>query len=190
MKTSILLFLLVSFFLTQAQNNLRNNDLLYSISIGAGIGKSPNFEDGKYGIGGMVEFNLQKNKSIATIGFRGTGEFQILGLTLPSRTMTSLDLLFGQLLVDKKLSVSINTGIGIVGNLERGDLLYAEPGLFGSVHYKKIKSYTVGLPISSKVLISLSKHFGLGLEGYININNKNTFYGLNLSASFKKYKFS
>ena len=189
MKISILLFLLSSFLFTQAQNNLRNNDLLYSFSIGAGIGKSPNFELSKIGIGGMIEFNLQKNKSLATIGYRGTGEFQFLAPSKPAVTMTSIDLLYGRVLSDKKINVSINTGIGLVGNLERGKFLYSDPGLFGASHYQKVRSFTVGLPISSKALISLSKHFGLGLEGYININSKNTFYGLNLCATFKKYKF-
>lgn len=188
MKKSILLFLLFTSFYTQAQNDLKINDLFYSISIGAGTGKSPNFEDGNYGIGGMMDFTLQKNKSMATIGFRGIGEF--LGPSYPTPTMTSTDLLYGRLLSDNKLTISIHTGIGLVVNLERGELLYVDPGFFGSGHYEKLRSYTVGLPISSKVLISLSKHFGLGLEGYLNINSENTFYGLNLSASFKKYKFN
>lgn len=138
----------------------------------------------------MIDFSLQRNKSIATLGFRGTGEFQFWRSTLPARTMTSVDLLYGRVLVDKKLYVSLVGGIGLVGGLERGRFLYADPGFLGSTHYEKLRSYTVGLPISSKVLISLSKHFGLGLEGYININGIHTFYGLNLCASFKKYKFN
>lgn len=189
MKKSILLFLLCSSLFTRAQNDLRSDDLFYSISIGAGIGKSPNFEYGNYGIGGMFDFTLQKNKSLATIGYRGTGEFEILAPTYPARTMTSIELLYGRELTNKKLIISIHAGIGFVGNLERGEFLYYGPGFFSSAHYKKIRSYTVGLPISSKVLIPLSNHFGLGLEGYININSENTFYGLNLCASFKKYKF-
>lgn len=190
MKILILLVLLFGFLFIQAQNDLRNIDLFYSISIGAGIGTSPNFEIGEIGIGGMIDFNLQKKKSSATIGYRGTGEYQFLAPSYPSVTMTSIDLLYGRVLTDKKLNVSVNTGIGLVGSLERGNLLYVDPGIFGSAHYEKLRSFTVGLPVSSKVLISLSKHFGLALEGYININNKNTFYGLNLCATFKKYKFS
>lgn len=165
-------------------------EVFYSISIGAGIGKSPNIENGKYGIGGLLDFTLQKNKSLASIGFRGTGEFELLAPNYPSNTMTSIDLLYGKLLTNKKVTVSIHTGIGLVGSLERGKFLYSDPGLFGASHYEKVRSFTVGLPVSSKALISLSKHFGLGLEGYININSKNTFYGLNLCATFKKYKFS
>ena len=190
MKISILLFLLFSFLFTEAQNDFKTNDLFYSISIGAGIGKSPNFEFSQIGIGGMIDFNLQKNKSLATIGYRGTGEFQFLAASLPSVTMTSIDLLYGRVLTDRKINVSINTGVGLVGSLERGNLLYVDPGLFGTAHYEKVRSFTVGLPISSKALISLSRHFGLGLEGYININSKNTFYGLNVCAMFKKYKFN
>lgn len=98
--------------------------------------------------------------------------------------------MYGRELTDKKLIISVHTGIGLVGNLERGKFLYYGPGFFTSAHYEKIRSYTVGLPISSKVLISLSKHFGLGLEGYININSENTFYGLNLCLTLKKNKFN
>ena len=190
MKKSILfLFLLFTSFYIQAQNELKNNDLFYSLSIGAGIGKSPNFEDGNYGIGGMMDFTLQKNKSLATIGYRGTGELGVLNSANPSRTMSSIDLLYGRLLSDKKLIISIQTGVGLVGSLERGEFLYSD-GFWGTTYYERMTSYTIGLPISSKALISLSKHFALGLEGYLNINDKNTFYGLNLSASFKKYKFN
>lgn len=82
MKISILLFLLCSSLFIQAQNDLSSNDVFYSISIGAGIGKSPNIENGKYGIGGLLDFTLQKNKSLASIGFRGTGEFELLAPTI------------------------------------------------------------------------------------------------------------
>src|SRR5690606_3942735 len=129
-------------------------------------------------------------KTVASVGFRGTGEFEILGPSSPSNTMSSLDLLYGKVLTDKKVTVSIHTGIGLVGSLERGEFLYADPGIFGPSHYEKVRSLTVGLPISTKVLLSISKHFGLGLEGYTNINSKNTFYGLNLYATFKNYKFN
>ena len=187
MKISFLLFLLFTSLLAQAQNDLRNNDLFYSISIGAGIGKSPNFEDGNYGIGGMMDVTLQKNKSLATIGYRGTGELGVMASSSPLRTMTSIDLLYGRLLTDNKLIITIHTGIGLVGNLERGLFLYSGSGFLSRSYYEKIKMHTVGLPVSSKALIPLAKHFALGLEGYLNINNQNTFYGVNISASFNKY---
>ena len=190
MKKAILLFLLFTSSNTQAQNNPKNKELFYSISIGAGTGKSPNFEDGNYGIGGMFDFTLQKNKSMAILGYRGTGEFQVLAPRHPARTMTSIDVLYGRLLTDNKLIISVHTGVGLVGNLERGAFLYYGPGFFSSSYYEKVRSHTLGLPISSKVLVSVSKHFGLGLEGYININSENTFCGLNVCASFKKYKFN
>lgn len=76
MKASVLLIILFTSFHIQAQNSLSNNDLFYSISVGAGIGKSPNFEYGDYGIGGMFDFTLQKNNSLATIGYRGTENFR------------------------------------------------------------------------------------------------------------------
>lgn len=104
--------------------------------------------------------------------------------------MTIIDLLYGRLLRDKKLIISVHTGIGLVGNLERGEFLYSDPGFFSSAYYEKVRSYTVGLPVSSKLLFSFSKHFGLGLEGYVNVNSKNTFYGLNLYASLKKNRFN
>ncbi len=103
--------------------------------------------------------------------------------------MSSLDVLYGRLVTDKKLSILINAGIGLVQSLERGEFLYAEPGFFAARHYEKVKSFTVGLPISSKVLMSLTQHFGLGLEGYVNLNSIHSFYGLNLVASFRQYKF-
>ncbi|MEO5942801.1 MAG: hypothetical protein ABIP30_15515 [Ferruginibacter sp.] len=189
MKILILLFLLCSLLFTQAQTKTGSNDLFYSITIGAGIGRSPDFELSKIGIGGIIDFSLQKNKSLATIGYRGTGEFQFLAPSSPAVTMTSIDLLYGRWLTDKKVSVSINTGIGLVGSLRRGQLLYVEPGLFGAAHYEKLRSFTIGLPISLKTMRSISKHVAIGLESYVNINTINTFYGLNLCLTFKKYKF-
>ena len=134
-----------------------------------------------------MDVTLQKNKSLATIGYRGTGEFQILASPSPARTMTSIDLLYGRLLTDNKLIISIHTGIGLVGNLERGLFLYSGPGFFSRSYYEKIRMHTIGLPVSSKAFIPLAKHFAVGLEGYLNINSQNTFYGLNISTSFNKY---
>ena len=68
MKTSILIFLLGSFLFTKAQKDAKTNELTYGFSFGAGIGKSPNFEDGKNGISAMLEFELQKKaKSVQAV---------------------------------------------------------------------------------------------------------------------------
>ncbi len=189
MRTFIILLLSCSSLLAAGQDNLKNDDLFYSFSIGAGIGKLPGLEIGEMGIGGMIDFNLKKNKSLATIGYRGIGELQIIGSSSPPITMTSIDILYGRVLSDRKINVSLHTGIGLVWNLDRGNFLYAEPGLFGRVHYEKLRSFTVGLPISSKALISLSEHSALGLEGYVNLNSENICFGLNVCASFENYKF-
>lgn len=179
--------MLFSFLFTQAQNEEKSDEIFYSIIVGAGIGKSPNFEGGRNGIGGMIEFNLKKNKSIASLGYRGTGEFNILGRGQIKRTMTSLDLMYGRLLYNNKQNISINIGIGWVGSLEK------VPGSsngswFGPGNYERLKFYSIGLPISSKIFLYMSKHFGVSVEGYININKLNTFYGINFCPTFNNYK--
>lgn len=189
MKTSILFLLLGSCLITQAQSDRRDNDLFYSITAGAGIGHSPNFEESTNGPGAMLGFSLHKNKSMATMGYRATGEAQLLSPATPAHTMSSLELSYGRMLTDKKLSISLNAGIAMVQRLERGEFLYADPGFFAARYYEKVKSFTLGVPISLKTLLCLTKHFGLGVEGYYNINRLDNFYGLNLVASFGKYQF-
>lgn len=189
MKTFLFFFFTSLSFFTKAQNDLKINELFYSFSLGAGIGSSSNFEYSDIGISGMLDFNLQKNKSIATLGYRGTGEFEILGADIPAITMSSFDLLYGRELVSKKIKVSLNAGLALVGDLERGNYLYSDPGFFGSSHYEKIKNHAIGFPISTKIIFGNRKLFNIGLEAYVNINKLNTFYGLNLCGFFKKYKF-
>ena len=188
MKISIIFFLLFSFLFTQAQNEKNSADIFYSIIVGVGIGKSPNFEDGRNGIGGMVEFNLKKNQSIASLGYRGTGEFSIWGKGQVHRTMTSLDLSYGRAFEFDKSNISVSVGVGWVGNLEKvpGQ---STGGWFGSTNYERLKFYTIGLPISTKLFLYMSKHSGVSIEGYVNINKWNTFYGINLCPTFNNNKF-
>ncbi len=130
MKIITLLFFLGSFLNTIEQNDLKNNELFYSFSLGAGIGSAPNFEYGDIGIGGMLDFNLQKNKSLATLSYHATGEFVLLAAPNPSTTMSGLDVMYGREITNKKIRIEMNAGLGLVGNLERGNLLYTESSFF------------------------------------------------------------
>lgn len=189
MKILLLLILSGSCLYTNAQNDLKNDVLYYSFSVGAGIGHSNIFETGDIGIGAMLDFNLQKNKSIVTLGYHATGEFVILGKQTPAHSMSSLDIMYGHELGNKKISFILNGGLGLTAILLRGEKLYSEPRIFSPTHYAKIRRFTPGLPISLKISKTNRKHFIFGLEAYVNFNKYSTFYGFNLCGMFKKYEF-
>lgn len=163
-----------------AQKKSSINKFPLVFSAGAGIGNSPIFEDDKLGIAGMLEFGLWKKKSQAILSYHSTGEFNFLGGSSPNRTSTSLDLQYGRVLLDRKIKIISNIGVGVVKSLVPGLYLYSDPGLFGRSYYEKLKFYKVGLPISTKIILMNDNKFGIGLEAYVNVNKYYSFYMLNL----------
>ena len=180
MKIKILFVLFLFTIGAAAQQKSSNRKVPLVFSAGVGVGKSPIFEDDRKGISGMVDFGLWRKKSQVLLAYHSTGEFQILGSTFPNKTSTSLDLNYGRVLIDRKIKVISNIGLGVVKSVVPGQYQYSDPGWFGSSYYEKLRFYTVGLPISTKVILMGDNKFGIGLEGYVNINKYYTFYMLNL----------
>ena len=189
MKAVLLLFFIGCTLATQAQVEIKTHVLYYAFALGAGIGVSPTFENADVGIGSMLAFNLHKNKALASLAYRATGELEFLGRRIPAHTMSSLELLYGRQLVAKKWKISLNSGVSLVGNLLRGVYLNSEGGLFSPQHYERYKFYTIGLPISAKFFRPGKSNSGIGFETYVNINKMNVFYGVNIYAEIFKNKF-
>lgn len=176
-------FIILSFFcfcsmIAIAQKAVEHDKLPFVFAAGAGIGKSPIFEDEALGIAGMLEFGFWKKKTQAILSYHSTGEFDLLGGSSPSTKSTSLDIHYGRVLLDRKIKINSNVGIGVVRSIVPGQYLYSDPGLFGRSYHEKLKFYTLGLPISTKILLIGDNKSGLGFEVYVNVNKDYTFYML------------
>ncbi|RYF80460.1 MAG: hypothetical protein EOO03_17345 [Chitinophagaceae bacterium] len=185
MKRVFLFVLMMKVLFAAAQTE--EQGWTYRIAVGVGVGHSPSFEESKNGLGAMIDFSLQKNRSLLALSYRATGEAQLLAQASPSHTMSSVDFLYGWVLSEKKLLLSLSAGAGFTTSLERGALVSSGPGIFSPRHYAKLRMHALGLPVSAIALLQIGSKARVGFEGYYNLNRLHNFYGINLVASFGKY---
>ena len=129
-------------------------------------------------ISGMVAagYELKDRRSIIVSRYSVDGE--LIPTLSPGLKTSELGLLYG--LTSGKLSFS--AGLSTVWGRFRGKYLYSDPDpLIGSGQYYELRPYrTVGIPAEIRFITS-TKHIGIGLTAFGNLNNKNSFAGLNVS---------
>ncbi len=128
-KTVFILLLMLSVSFVKAQDTSKiDKKLYYRLTLGAGIGSGYPLQQDDFGIGGTVEFALQKQKAVYSLGIRGVQEFEILGVSLPAKSISSIDLTYGKTLKRKSLYASISAGAGWVTSVQRGKFLSSSGG--------------------------------------------------------------
>src|SRR5665647_3753600 len=74
----ILFSLMINAGLVKSQDTLKTDKkLYYRLTMGVGIGSGYPLQEDDYGIGANIEFALQKQNAIYSLGARGLQEFQI-----------------------------------------------------------------------------------------------------------------
>ena len=185
----ILFSLMINAGLVKSQDTLKTDKkLYYRLTMGVGIGSGYPLQEDDYGIGGNIEFALQKQKAVYSLGISGVQEFQILGVSHPAKSIGSIDLTYGKALKRKSLYASLSAGAGWVTSVQRGKFLSSDGGWFGTDYYEKITHQTIGFPISVKIFWVPLSFTGVGLELYANINSLHTFYGINICRQFGKLR--
>lgn len=190
LKLGLLIILSLKGGLIKAQELPRSDSqFYYRFSLGGGFANGyPQQEAGATALGGSLEFALQNKKTVYALGFTGVSEFLPLASYSVQNSISSFGITYGKVYQRKALFSSISAGISLVTSEERGSFISSDPGWFGTSYYEKIKSHTIGIPISAKVLWIPSRVYGIGVEVYANLNSKSSFYGINLCHQFGKLR--
>lgn len=184
-----LFLLLVSLGLGMAQDTLKINEKFYRLTLGGGFGSGYPLQEDDFGIGGNLDFTIQKNNSIYTLGIRVVTEFVLFESSNVDNSINSVDLTYGKVFKGGCFFSSISAGIACVKSEHKGKLLSREGGwLFATYTYEKIKHYTIGFPLSVKIFWVPLRFYGLGTELYANLNTVNPFYGINFCHQFGKLR--
>lgn len=169
----ILLMLMIFPFIGKGQSA---DDSEFWLSVGLGKSRF---------IHGMVAAGYEpKNKSSIIISrYSVTGE--LISFAQPALKTSEFGLLYGL----KKGNFSLASGLSAVWGRFRGKYMYTEPTpLMGSgYHYETINYTTVGIPVEIRYITS-TKHAGIGITAFGNLNNKNSFAGLNISIYVGRLK--
>ena len=163
--------------------------LYYRLTLGGGLGKGfPLQETGEVGIGGTIEFAVQKKNNVYALGVTGISEFDLLSGSNVHNSVSSWGITYGKAIQQKSFFSSISGGLSLVTGEQKGNFISSAGGWFGMHYYEKIKAHTVGFPISAKFLWTPSTVYGLGLEVYANLNSLGSFYGINFCHQFGKLR--
>src|SRR5436190_24133551 len=94
----ILFFLLLNTGLVKAQKILQtdHHQVYYRFTIGGGFGWGYSLQEEGFGIGGNIEFALQKNNTVYGLGLRGIEEFQLFSYSNVTNSVTSTDITYGK----------------------------------------------------------------------------------------------
>ena len=166
----------------KAQDSVRAGKNIYYLTIGGGNGSGFPLQETN-GISGMLELGLQKDKVIYGLGVRGVGEIDIFSDV--NNSMMSIDLTYGRVYKTRRLFSSISAGLGYVTAVTKGEFISSD-GWFATHYYEKYTNHTIGFPISAKAFWLPSTYIGFGAEVFANLNNLNSFYGVNFSIQFEK----
>ncbi len=168
-----LLVLLGSQSISQGQNI---SDSKFWLS--AGLGKS------KF-IHGMIAAGYQPESKSSIIISRYSVTGELVSFVEPGLKTSEFGLLYGL----KRGKFSFASGLSTVWGRYRGKYVYTDiDPLFGSgQHYETINYKTVGVPAEIRYITS-TRHAGIGITAFGNLNNKNSFAGLNVSVYVGRLK--
>lgn len=134
------------------------------------------------GLGASFSLNFRLNKNVFTIQFQGAEEFAILDKKLESIEETSL--LYGRLFQLGNTSLIISTGISSIYGMKKFQYLHQN-----YTYLDDYKEFTaIGLPIKLHYSIFSNSSFGLGLEGFANLNKERSACGASLVLRIGRIK--
>jgi hypothetical protein len=191
--TFLLGFILLIIFNSKIWGQSSSNSdkrLFVKIALGAGIGTGYPKQNNSFGLAGMGEISLNKQRNFLNIGSRGITEFIILGSNSVTNSLSTAEISYGRLLQKNRLSFIVNIGLSYITFQEQGAIIPRNTGvqIFSSTNYEKINYYSIGVPVSLKLFFNPRKKRGWLFEIFGNINNKISFGGINIANQFIVYK--
>jgi len=169
MMAFIFVFLSVESKIYGIQDTTNSKPSSYWFSLGLGMSVFSN----NAGISGGGSFSLDYEKYFITIRYIENIEFVILGPS--SESVWDLGVLYGQCSKTSYGKVSIAGGIAIVGGFNRGEYIHGS-GWFSS-RYEKVGFTSIGIPVEAQLLWTPFPFFGVGINGFANINFEKSIAG-------------
>ena len=129
-------------------------------------------------ISGMIAAGYGPRNRNSIIISRYTVDAELIPALNPGLKTSELGLLYGL----KSGKFSFSAGLSTVWGRFRGNYLYTDPDpLMGSGEYYEVRNYrTIGVPAEIRYITSL-KYLNIGVTAFGNLNDKNSFAGLNIS---------
>jgi hypothetical protein len=157
---------------------------LWWINAGLGYGI---WESSTDGISLGAGFSMSKESHLFSIRYVFIEELNLFG-PLPAETIWDIGLLYGKFKQSSLGIASISGGLGLLGGVKRGKYLRGSNWLFGPAHYESLKFTTIGFPLEGQIFWTPFDHFGIGINGFCNLNAKNSFAGGLFCIRFGTFK--
>lgn len=190
MKRTLIIFLCLLFFHTTitSQSIDRKDDRFWG-EVGIGTYNSENGYD-KYASEFCVK--LLKGNTLYTFRAMGVWEPTLFGPNVTDK-FNGLGLLIGTVLSDNYVHVGISGGLGYIGGVMRGKLLYTEPstGFFDirdRRHFEKVEFLTPSIPLQIDFLLKPFSNLGLGVTLFADINFKRTIKGITFKIGLGEFR--
>lgn len=181
MKNLLIFIFLISFpsIYCQTSNDNNNNKLWGTLGIGGYYLSSSN------GLAFNIGGDYLKNKNYWKLRLICDIEFNIFGPEPPEQYY-DIGLLYGKFINTKIIRLSLSGGLGVLGGVKRGAFLYRNPGFLGSDFFEKKLIFSPSVPLEIDLSLVPTKHFGIGISGFANLNFENTLVGFIINLKFGK----
>lgn len=182
MKAIAIIVIFCSTTLLFAQSALHTDSTLttigpYDFSFGVGAGAST------VGITTHIDVSHGSRNTHFTYRLLFSQELTLFGPSPPNRAW-EIGILYGIYTRASYGMASISAGLAVSGGVERGVFVHQEPGWFGRTIHES-QSYTgIGIPLVAKVVWNPLWIFGIGLNGFANINSRRSYHGVSLEIRF------
>jgi len=160
----------------QTNEQFQPDSSLHWINIGLGPGTG--------GMAAGAVISIKQNSTNKYLSFRITYNEEFVLFTSPSENVWDVGALIGIRNRSAKGLSSISAGLSVVGGRKRsGNRTGGD--WFGSEYDSRIFT-TMGIPVNTELFLTPSKNFGIGLNGFANINPQKPFAGVLLCLQIGK----
>lgn len=160
----------------------RNDDGIAGwVKVGLGAGYMT--DNGLGGISGVLSANFRYKILFVSIRTAGVSELNIFGPE-PGLGLSEISPMVGLGYGGEYVSIAVLAGVGVVYEVNRGELIKEPVKLFDSAVYETIRTKSVGFPVELQFSILATSHVGIGVDLIGNFNSKRTIAGALLSFQF------
>jgi hypothetical protein len=168
-------------------NRLKNEGIAYDIHdltywINGGIGGSSS------GLSGGLSISARAGKSLFSLRYINSskyGESWLGGYTTPE-IVWEISPLYGLIAKGKWVCASISGGLGLVAGTKHGKFLGISSGWINT--YEKVPVATVGIPLEIQLFFTPTSFFGIGVNGFANLNAAKPYSGILICIQFGKLR--
>lgn len=176
MKAIAIIVIFCSTTLIFAQSAQRTDSTLNTIGpydFSFGVGASA------VGITTHIDVSHGRQNTLFTYRLLFSEEFVLFGPSPPNQAW-EIGILYGTYTRASYGMASVSVGLAVSGGVERGVFRHREPGWFGRTMFERRSFTGIGIPLVAKVVWNPLWIFGIGLNGFANINGRKSYHGASL----------